>query len=270
MHSPVSDAEVKVLTVELVRSLRVIRMSTLIRYLEHLLGEKKPRTWSVYVSRLVKQTELEFLLRGGSRAESILGVEVVRQMPVVEVQAAHELRVADIAVEFIRAGFDWTPPLSRGGQDEKVSDGTAWMGETRIEVEVELSAKTARRWRRVTARYRDIQAREAMGVLYVFSHDGLRRSFRTVLAERGTPGWWHLSVSDMSSTQARQLSDAALAARVYAEVQSGAVQATNVGQAALLEPAAGTVEKPPQATVSRADQKKQELLAARAAKGMTP
>ena len=46
MRTPVSDAEVKVLTVELVRSLRVVRMSTLIRYLEHLLGEKKRGAWS--------------------------------------------------------------------------------------------------------------------------------------------------------------------------------------------------------------------------------
>lgn len=267
MRSPVSDAEVKVLTVELVRSLRVMRMSTLIRYLEHLLGEKARGTWSVYVSRLVKSTELEYVQRGGSRAESILGVDLTRQFSVVEVQAAHELRVADLAVEFIRAGFDWSPPLARGAHDEKVADGTAWMGGARIEIEVELSAKTARRWRRVAARYRDIQARETVGVLYVFAHDGLRRSFRTVLAERGTPGWWHLGLSDMSSTEHRQQADAALAALVYDAVQSGEVQATNIGQAALLEPAADAIEKPPQPALSRAEQKKQELLAARAAKG---
>ena len=266
MRTPVSDAEVKVLTVELVRSLRVVRMSTLIRYLEHLLGEKKRGAWSTYVSRLVQQTELEYVQRGGSRAESILGVDVTRQFAVVEVQAAHELRVADLAVEFIRAGFDWTPPLARGAHDEKVSDGTAWMGQTRVEVEVELSAKTAKRWRRVAARYRDIQAREPVGVLYVFASDGLRRSFRTVLAERGTPGWWHLGVSDMSSREGRQAADAAL---VYEAVQSGEIQTTNVGQAALLEPTADAIEKPPQATLSRAEQKRQELLAARAAREST-
>lgn len=266
MRTPVSDAEVKVLTVELVRSLRVVRMSTLVRYLEHLLGEKKRGAWSTYVSRLVQQTELEYVQRGGSRAESILGVDVTRQFAVVEVQAAHELRVADVAVEFIRAGFDWTPPLARGAHDEKVSDGTAWMGQTRVEVEVELSAKTAKRWRRVAARYRDIQAREPVGVLYVFASDGLRRSFRTVLAERGTPGWWHLGVSDMSSTEGRQAADAALAALVYEAVQAGEIQTTNVGQAALLEPTTDAIEKPPQATLSRAEQKRQELLAARAAR----
>lgn len=266
MRSPVSDAEVKVLAVEMVRSLRVMRMSTLIRYLEHLLGEKSRRTWSTYVSRLVQQTELEYVQRGGNRAESILGVDVTRQMPVVEVQAAHELRVADVAVEFIRAGFDWTPPLARGSQDEKVADGTAWLGESRIEVEVELSAKTARRWRRIAARYRDIQARESMGVLYVFSHDGLRRSFRTVLSERGTPGWWYLGVSDMSSVEARQETDARFARIAYDAVQAGEIQVTNVGQAALLEPAAEAVEKPPRAALTRAEQKRQELQAARAAR----
>lgn len=266
MRSPVSDAEVKVLTVELVRSLRVMRMSTLIRYLEHLLGEKSRGTWSTYVSRLVQRTELEYVQRGGSRAESIVGVDVTRQLPVVEVQAAHELRVADLAVEFIRAGFDWTPPLARGSHDEKVSDGTAWMGDARIEVEVELSAKTARRWRRIIGRYRDIQAREAMGVMYVFSQDGLRRSFRTVLAERGTPGWWHLGVADTSNTERRQEVDAHFARIAYEAIQAGEVQVTNVGQAALLEPSAEAIEKPPQATLSLADQKRQKLLAARAAR----
>lgn len=266
MQEPLTDAEVKVFATELVRSLRVMRMSTLIRFLESRLGEKSRGAWSVYVSRLVRQTEIEFVQRGGSRAESVLGVDVTRQMPVVEVQAAHELRVADLAVEFIRAGFDWTPPLARGSQDEKVSDGTAWLGDVRIEVEVELSAKTALRWRRIIGRYRDIQARESMGVLYVFSHDGLRRSFRTVLAERGTPGWWYLGVSDTSSTERRQEADAHLASLAYEAIQAGEVGASNVGQAALLEPTSAAVEKPPQATLSRAEQKRQELLAARAAK----
>lgn len=270
MRTPVSDAEVKVLTVELVRSLRVVRMSTLIRYLEHLLGEKKRGAWSTYVSRLVQQTELEYVQRGGSRAESILGVDLPRQFAVVEVQAAHELRVSDLAVEFMRAGFDWTPPLARGAHDQKVSDGTAWMGDTRIEIEVELSAKTAKRWRLIAGRYRDLQTREPVGVLYVFASDGLRRSFRTVLAERGTPGWWHLGVADMSSTENRQAADAALVAVVYEAVRNGEVQASNVGQAALLEPAETAIEKPPQAALSRTEQKRQELLAARAAKGNMP
>lgn len=266
LSEPLSDAEARVLALELVRSLRVIRISTLIRYLEHLLGEKSRGTWGSYISRFVQRTELEYVQRGGSHTESILGVDVTRQMPVVEVQAAHELRVADLAVEFIRAGFDWTPPLARGSQDEKVSDGTAWLGDVRIEVEVELSAKTALRWRRIIGRYRDIQAREPMGVLYVFSHDGLRRSFRTVLAERGTPGWWYLGVSDTSSTERRQEADAHLASLAYEAIQAGEVGASNVGQAALLEPTSAAVEKPPQATLSRAEQKRQELLAARAAK----
>lgn len=243
-----------------------MRMSTLIRYLEHLIGEKSRGTWSTYVSRLVRSTDLEFVQRGGARAESILAVDLTQQMPVVEVQAAHELRVADLAVEFIRAGFDWTPPLARGSQDEKVADGTAWLGDVRIEVEVELSAKTARRWRRIIGRYRDIQAREAMGVLYVFSHDGLRRSFRTVLAERGTPGWWHLGVADMSTTEQRQRVDAQFAQIAYEAAKAGEVQASNVGQAELLAPAASTAERPPQATLSRAERKRQELQAARAAR----
>lgn len=266
MGQPVSNAEVKVLTVELVRSLRVVRMSTLIRYLEHLLGEKSRATWSVYVSRLVRDTELEYVQRGGSRNESILGVDVTRNMPVVEVQAAHELRVGDVAVEFMRAGFAWTPPLGRGHQDEKVSDGTAWLGDSRIEVEVELSAKTATRWRRVAARYRDIQAREPMGVLYVFPHDGMRRSFRTILAERGTPGWWHLGVADMSTAHRRQEVDAGFARLAYEAVQAGQVVATNVGQGALLEPATDDIAKAPQAALSRVEKKRQELQAARAAR----
>jgi hypothetical protein len=144
------------------------------------------------------------------------------------------------------------------------------MGHVRVEVEVELSAKTAKRWRRVAARYRDIQAREPVGVLYVFASDGLRRSFRTVLAERSTPGWWHLGVSDMASTEARQTADAALAALVHEAVQADEIQTTNIGQAALLEPAVDAIEKPPQAPLSRAEMKRQELLAARAAKGNTP
>lgn len=266
MRDPVSDTDVKVLTVELVRSVRVMRISTLIRYLEHLLGEKKPGTWSAYISRLVKATELEYVQRGGSRAESILGVDVKRNFSVVEVQAAHELRVADLAVEFIRAGFDWSPPLARGAQDRKVADGTAWLGDTRIEIEVELSAKTAKLWRQVAARYRDLQAREKVGVLYVFADDGVRRSFRSVLAERGTPGWWYLALSDMSSRERRQATDEALAQVVLQAVQSGEVRETNVGQAALLTPAESSVERPPEQTLSRAEQKRQELLAARAAK----
>lgn len=266
MSTPLSSAEVKVLAVELVRSLRVVRKSTLVRFLEHHLGEKTPSAWSVYVSRLVKETEMEYVQRGGSRNESILAVDLTRHMPVVEVQAAHELRVADVAVEFMRAGFAWTPPLARGAHDEKVSDGTAWMGEVRVEVEVELSAKTATRWRRVAARYRDVQTREPVGVLYVFPHDGMRRSFRSVLSERGTPGWWYLGVADTSTAERRQMVDAGFAERARAAVQAGEIVPTNVGQGALLEPAVEAVETAPVAALSRAEQKRQELLAARAAR----
>ena len=62
-------------------------------------------------------------------------------IPLLEVQAGHELRVTEVAVEFIRAGFTWVPALATGKGSSKISDGVAWLGDYRIEVEIELSAK---------------------------------------------------------------------------------------------------------------------------------
>ena len=62
-------------------------------------------------------------------------------IPLLEVQAGHELRVTEVAVEFIRAGFTWVPALATGKGSSKISDGVAWLGDYRIEVEIELSGK---------------------------------------------------------------------------------------------------------------------------------
>ena len=78
-------------------------------------------------------------------------------IPLLEIQAGHELRVTEVAVEFIRAGFTWVPALATGKGSSKISDGVAWLGDYRIEVEIELSAKKQSRWKGIIDRYRNQQ-----------------------------------------------------------------------------------------------------------------
>ena len=133
--------QAKLQAVEFIHTMRVIRRSTLIRLLEYYLGEKKDATWSVYIHRLIQESDLVYLRKNNGQEESIIGTEDKQGIPLLEVQAGHELRVTEVAVEFIRAGFIWVPALATGKGASKISDGVAWLGEYRIEVEIELSAK---------------------------------------------------------------------------------------------------------------------------------
>lgn len=226
-------ASAKAQAVEFVAAQGVVRRSTLVRLLEHLLGPKSESAWASYVSRLVRESELEYLLRGTYSHESVIGTADRKKIPLLEVQAAHEIRVSEVAVEFIRAGFDWMPPNVSGKGASKVSDGVAWLGECRIEVEVELSPKKQARWKGIIERYRNQQASEPIGVCYLFATDGLRRSFRQVMSKAETPGWWHLAVSDGDTTEERQATDLAAARSCRAAIEDGKVRATMYAQTRL-------------------------------------
>ena len=117
-------------------------------------------------------------------------------IPLLEIQAGHELRVTEVAVEFIRAGFTWVPALATGKGSSKIADGVAWLGDYRIEVEIELSAKKQSRWKGIIDRYRNQQKTSPFGVCYIFGNDGLRRSFRNLMAAEKTTGYWYLGVTD--------------------------------------------------------------------------
>ena len=121
-------------------------------------------------------------------------------IPLLEVQAGHELRVTEVAVEFIRAGFTWVPALATGKGSSKISDGVAWLGDYRIEVEIELSAKKQSRWKGIIDRYRNQQKTSPFGVCYIFGNDGLRRSFRNLMAAEKTTGYWYLGVTDSENS----------------------------------------------------------------------
>ena len=135
-------------------------------------------------------------------------------IPLLEIQAGHELRVTEVAVEFIRAGFTWVPALATGKGSSKISDGVAWLGDYRIEVEIELSAKKQSRWKGIIDRYRNQQKTSPFGVCYIFGNDGLRRSFRNLMAAEKTTGYWYLGVTDSDQVEERQKTDAAIVAEV--------------------------------------------------------
>ena len=66
----------------------------------------------------------------------------VKLRPMLEVQHAHELRVAEVAVEFIRQGFEWTPPLTmEWGQARWQMVRHGWV--MCVDVEVRLSQKSS-------------------------------------------------------------------------------------------------------------------------------
>lgn len=223
---PIDRQEAKRLAFDFVQSMGVVRWSTLVRLLEFYLGEKSTSAWRVYVHRLVKDTDLVYLRRSRGAEESIIGSGTAKTVPLIEVQAAHELRVSEVAVAFIREGFSWTPPVVSGRGASKVSDGTAWMNGVRIEVEIELSPKKQSRWNGIIARYRALQEREAVGVIYIFGSDGLRQSFRHIMAEQRTKGWWKLALSDSDKASERQLSDAEAAREARGAIELGSITPT--------------------------------------------
>lgn len=227
MTEVLSNAEIKRIGVSFVESMKVVRVKTLIRLLQHYSSYKTDNAWGTFVSRMIQSSELVYLQRGGKQVGSIVGISDVKLRPMLEVQHAHELRVAEVAVEFIRQGFEWTPPINNGVGASKVADGTAWMDDVRIDVEVELSPKNQRRWGAVIDRYRKKQETQTLGVVYVFGNDGIRRSFRTIMAENNTPGWWYLGLNDGQSLQERQEADAVIAQATKQAVMAGEIQATN-------------------------------------------
>lgn len=222
-----TSAEVKRIGVSFVESMKVVRVKTLVRLLQHYSSFKTENTWSSFVSRMVKSSELVYLQRGGKDVDSIIGTSDVKLRPMLEVQHAHELRVAEVAVEFIRQGFEWIPPVNSGVGASKVSDGTAWLGDARVEVEVELSPKNQRRWSAVIDRYRKKQESAAVGVSYVFGNDGLRRSFRNIMAEKDTPGWWYLGLNSGETLEERQAADSDIASKAKQAIIAGDIRATD-------------------------------------------
>lgn len=227
MTEPLTNGEVRRIGVSFVESMKVVRVKTLIRLLEHYSVERTADAWPMFISRMVKSSGLIYAQRGGRHVESIVGVSDVKLRPMLEVQHAHELRVAEVAVEFIRQGFEWTPPINNGVGASKVADGTAWLGDVRIDVEVELSPKNQRRWAAVIDRYRKQQETQTLGVVYVFGNDGIRRSFRTIMAENNTPGWWYLGLNNGQSLQERQEADSVIAQATKQAVLAGEIQATD-------------------------------------------
>lgn len=218
-----NNQQAKLQVVEFIHTMRIIRRSTLIRLLEHYLGEKKDATWSVYIHRLIQESDLVYLRKNNGQEESIIGTEEKQGIPLLEVQAGHELRVTEVAVEFIRAGFIWVPALATGKGASKISDGVAWLGEYRIEVEIELSAKKQSRWKGIIDRYRNQQKTSPFGVCYIFGNDGLRRSFRNLMAAEKTTGYWYLGVTDSDQVKERQKTDAAIVTEVKSAIENGAI-----------------------------------------------
>lgn len=227
MAESLTNREVREIGVSFIESVRVVRVKTLKRLLEHYSVDRTAEAWPMFISRMVKSNGLIYAQRGGRHVESIVGVSDVKLGALLEVQYAHELRVADVAVEFILQGFEWTPPINNGVGASKVADGTAWLGDVRIDVEVEQSPKNQRRWAAVIDRYRKKQETQKLGVVYVFGNDGLRQSFRTIMAEKHTPGWWYLGLNSGKSLQERQEADAVIAQATKQAVMAGEIQATN-------------------------------------------
>lgn len=215
---------------EFVQMMGVVRWSTLVRLFSFYLGPKSDSAWRTYVHRFVKDTDLVYLRRSRGAEESIIGTDDSKRLPLIEVQAAHELRVAEAATAFILEGFSWTPPAVTGRGASKVSDGTAWLNDARIEVEIELSPKKQSRWNGIIARYRAEQERSPVGIVYLFGSEGLRRSFRNVMATEPTPGWWKLALSDSDKVAERHHADSDAAAAARAAIELGHVVPTGAAQ----------------------------------------
>ena len=107
MNEGLSNAAIKRIGVSFVESMGIVRTKTLMRLLEHYSEYKTERVWITYIYRLIQSSDLVYLQRGGRGAASIVGTSDVKVQPLMEVRYAHELRVAEVAVEFIRQGFEW-------------------------------------------------------------------------------------------------------------------------------------------------------------------
>jgi len=277
MAERLTNVELKEVGVAFVESMGVVKAKTLMRLLQHYSAYRTEGTWSVFISRFVKASGLVYVQRGGRHVESIIGTSDVALRPMMEVQHAHELRVSEIAVEFIRQGFDWIPPINSGVGASKVSDGTAWLGDSCIEIEVELSPKNQRRWAAVIDRYRKKQETAAVGVVYVFGNEGLRRSFRNVMAEKDTPGWWHLGLANGETLEERQDADSEIARTAKQAILNGEIGATRAAigeQLSMQTESAPTphesAEQAPARVETRAERLRRELEEERQRKLQNP
>lgn len=267
MNEGLSNAAIKRIGVSFVESMGIVRTKTLMRLLEHYSEYKTERVWITYIYRLIQSSDLVYLQRGGRGAASIVGTSDVKVQPLMEVRYAHELRVAEVAVEFIRQGFEWIPPIKTRHGAHKVADGSAWLGDVCVDIEVEISPKNQRHWAAAIDRYRKKQETTDLGVVYVFGNDGLRRSFRTSMAEKDTPGWWHLGLNNGRGLHERQDADAAIAHKVKQAVINGEIRATKTNTeeqltAAETAPARSTdaVENPPTRVETELERMRRELM----------
>lgn len=208
----------------LVEGLGVIRTRTLIRLLEHIFGSRSDAQWQVIVHRLIKTSSIE-RVQYGRGDNSVISSAASKNRELFSVQAQHELRVAEVAVEFIRQGFDWVPTLYSGVVASKVSDGVAWLDGVRIDVEVELSAKKQSRWAGIIKRYNTYTRTHDCGIVYIFGSDGLQNSFKTVMEITPPFGWWHLAVSDGDDTTQRQVTDEQVALTVKQAITNREIKA---------------------------------------------
>ena len=54
-------------------------------------------------------------------------------------------------------------------------------------------------------------------------NDGLRRSFRNLMAAEKTTGYWYLGVTDSDQVKERQKTDAAIVTEVKSAIENGAI-----------------------------------------------
>lgn len=221
------QAEVDARVLRFVEDVGVIRVASVSRLLDVWEGEQKKTTRDVRLSRLVRRSGLTRVHVGRSAGGSILGSPGRGWEKKIVAQLEHELRVSEVAVEFACAGFSWVPPNATGQGASKVSDGVAVLDGVEFHVEVELSAKKQNRWRGIVARYRNLQAVRAVGVVYVMGSEGLRKSFGNVLRESPPPGWWLLGVTDSDDVAERQRSDGEIVRQCVEALDAGAIVSTD-------------------------------------------